>query len=644
MGVLLTNLNNNVLKFKNFIATFLIGKSYLYGLYEPYFDVDYYLEKNDDVADSGLDPLTHFILWGENENRLPAIWFSFSNSLKQGPTQRARPFKHFILSKVVTFPNPLIDDVKRLVINEAGLDNFKNGQYSSKKFYEHCRKWWDPEKYLKLNPDLKNENSLEEHLLKYGLKENRFVGEGLKSYPYKQFVEDFSYLTLVDVIQIGQETFAIVQISPPDEVVHQVFELEQIDPMIFSPGKNRITSLNVFSGVDLRLRDSIEIDGLEKLVRNKPNVLFLVGGLGIGGAEKYTILLANALSRFLKVMILVTESDDISTRKNLDAWSKRMEVFPNVFSFLELSKGSHRKEIVLALLIQKMKPKMVFCINSSLGYEVIRCYGNTLSQITQLFSAFFSQSPNIIGKPFAAKYLESSANFGRILTDNNKFLEEQKTRLSKNQLESALVMPQPVERLSRLEFSKALLKRKNRKSQKIKKLLWLGRWESHKDTELVTKLAQSHPEIAIDVFGPLSQENVVLFPNLLFYPPTLEIRNINLNQYDAFIFTSKYEGMPNSVLEMAGRAIPIISANVGGLLETFPNGELIFYENDSDFDQRFMNFERAINEVFDLHWEAIETMLCSAYSAVERKHDLNLFSENLISAFQLENEVTKYEG
>lgn len=37
----------------------------------PNFDPNYYLEQNPDVLAAGIDPLTHFLVFGRDEGRLP---------------------------------------------------------------------------------------------------------------------------------------------------------------------------------------------------------------------------------------------------------------------------------------------------------------------------------------------------------------------------------------------------------------------------------------------------------------------------------------------------------------------------------------------------------------------------------------------
>lgn len=66
----------------------------------PFFRTRYYLEKNPDVADSGINPLIHFILWGAREGRDPNPYFDSSFYLESNAGVRAsgaHPLTHFIM-------------------------------------------------------------------------------------------------------------------------------------------------------------------------------------------------------------------------------------------------------------------------------------------------------------------------------------------------------------------------------------------------------------------------------------------------------------------------------------------------------------------------------------------------------------------
>ncbi len=63
------------------------------------FDAKYYLRQNPDVAAAGVDPLSHFLQFGQFEGRNPSVFFNKNYYLSQNPDVAAAgvdPFQHFL--------------------------------------------------------------------------------------------------------------------------------------------------------------------------------------------------------------------------------------------------------------------------------------------------------------------------------------------------------------------------------------------------------------------------------------------------------------------------------------------------------------------------------------------------------------------
>jgi hypothetical protein len=70
-------------------------------LVTPYFDADYYLASNVDVAHAAVDPLEHFMTHGWREGRDPSINFSVTYYLRANPDVESvgiNPLLHYVLS------------------------------------------------------------------------------------------------------------------------------------------------------------------------------------------------------------------------------------------------------------------------------------------------------------------------------------------------------------------------------------------------------------------------------------------------------------------------------------------------------------------------------------------------------------------
>jgi glycosyltransferase involved in cell wall biosynthesis len=86
------------------------------------FDKDWYLEQNPDVADSGINPITHYLCWGAAEGRDPNPLFDSDWYLKQNPDVAAaaiNPLVHYVLWGAAEGrdPSPVFDSDEYLKQN-----------------------------------------------------------------------------------------------------------------------------------------------------------------------------------------------------------------------------------------------------------------------------------------------------------------------------------------------------------------------------------------------------------------------------------------------------------------------------------------------------------------------------------------------
>lgn len=158
-----------------------------------YFDGQYYLEHNDDVKKSNVNPLLHFIRNGFFEGRNPCVLinmdFLVSEVLgKKGLTQREKtdflskfPGLHELLQSTECNVSPFFDfqffksrypELEHKEILSTFVSN--NGLDPKTHSYYEVTPYLSLNEYIDLNKDVKkaNKNPLE-HLLQYGLKEKR---------------------------------------------------------------------------------------------------------------------------------------------------------------------------------------------------------------------------------------------------------------------------------------------------------------------------------------------------------------------------------------------------------------------------------------------------------------------------------------
>ena len=122
----------------------------------------------------------------------------------------------------------------------------------------------------------------------------------------------------------------------------------------------------------------------------------------------------------------------------------------------------------------------------------------------------------------------------------------------------------------------------SRATLKNRRVLWASRIDHQKRPDLLPKiasqLARASSEYVIDAYGKgvldnLGSTKVGNMPNLRFLGPYNGFGSLDHAAYDAFIYTSAYDGMPNVLLEAIGAGLPVIAPDVGGIREMIVDGE-----------------------------------------------------------------------
>ncbi len=317
-----------------------------------------------------------------------------------------------------------------------------------------------------------------------------------------------------------------------------------------------------------------------------PRLWIALPFLGSGGAEWAALHLCRAaleLRPNQSVVVVVTDKDLVSNRMPLPPGV----VLVVLDRYLSITSGYERKQALLHNLLRAGQPHTFHNINSEVAWHLILAHGSHLSRHTRLFASIFAFqfTPDHRRKiGYAAYFLKKSMpHLTGLLSDNQRFLTDaaQEYALSATETARMAVLYQPCRLLLDGSPESPLVHLQRRQSKTIPvtssqpkrrpQVLWAGRLDAEKRVDLFLEIVRRCPFADFRVFGQVvlnDQAAIPKMPNLSYEGPfTSPLEWTSRFDFDAFVFTSRWEGMPNILLEVGALGIPVIAPVVGGVIE-----------------------------------------------------------------------------
>lgn len=303
--------------------------------------------------------------------------------------------------------------------------------------------------------------------------------------------------------------------------------------------------------------------------------------LSTGGAEMVALNLCRALLEIRpghSVVLLITDRKLISERMTLPE-GVTLIVFDD---YLGEDLSYTRKQALLRDLLMAVRPQCLHNINSEVAWHLILAEGERLKRVVKLYASIFAfqfapDGQTKIG--YAAYFLKQGMpHLSGLISDNRRFIDDAITqyRIDVPERSRMWVVYQPC-RLLRPGKSDSCADLSSVSCSPVgagrPKVLWAGRLDAEKRVDLFLEVVRRCDFADFHVFGQVVLDGdsaLPPLPNLVYEGPfTSPLQWTERHHFDAFLFTSKWEGMPNILIEVGALGIPVIAPTVGGV------GELI---------------------------------------------------------------------
>ncbi len=353
-----------------------------------------------------------------------------------------------------------------------------------------------------------------------------------------------------------------------------------------------------------------------------------------GGAELVTLNLVRALvteNLATGVVVVTTERDD-------SPWAERL---PAAVRFIEFGKRyGHLKqdeqEKLLVRVLLQMAPPVIHTINSLLGYRVFITYGKALASRSRLYASAFCEDVTpegrMIGYPIC--FLPHCFDALTAVVTENRTIIDKLCGIFAFDRGKFHVQYQPVDPVSAREYDpgKTVKERMD--------ILWASRLDIQKRPDILIGIAEAcdaaRLPFTFHVYGTpvygtshLDADRFVTalrtLPNVRYQGGFEGLPSLPADQYDLFLYTSQWDGIPNVILEAISMGLPVIASKTGGIPEVIIDGETGFIVDPYD---DVGGYVRRLDGIF-ADRQVLGRIARHARDLIESRHSWRVYAEAL---------------
>lgn len=309
-------------------------------------------------------------------------------------------------------------------------------------------------------------------------------------------------------------------------------------------------------------------------------IIYIITGLGMGGAETITIDIANRMVKLGHLVVIIYLTGENALKENIN---KEIKVF-----------GINMKKNPFNFILSFFRIKSIICRFKPDVVHANMVHANLLARILRLFTKI----PNLVCTEHS---INIEGKFRMILYRITDFLSSINTHVSDEAMQhfinnKAFSPQKSITVYNGIELTKD--SKQNADEEDGPKFnnnefifINIGRMTQPKDQRsLIIAFSLfcksvSNAELLIIGDGPFRNELKKLTHELLLEEKItfLGIRNDVAKFYeiaDCFVLSSEWEGLPMVILEAMSHSLPIITTNVGGALETIQESDYIVPKKD----------------------------------------------------------------
>jgi len=374
---------------------------------------------------------------------------------------------------------------------------------------------------------------------------------------------------------------------------------------------------------------------LDKNKVTKPiDYIYAIPLFSTGGGELVAINFIRLLEEHYPddlVLLLITDTDIYTNYHSLP----KNVILVRLESDLDIFNWDEKVEFATDLVVM-LKPKLLHIINSSVYWSALLQSGEVIKKHTKVFANIFcvQYNDNRERTGYASLFLKGSLPFlDGLISDNKSFFQDIIDELPSHFIaNNCFTIYSPCNDfsskntiLSETEFLESI-KRYQENFSGQPKFLWAGRLDKEKKFDLLIEIAKINKKYLFYYYGQSvvdESQKVFASDSNLYYRGTFKSFKeiLDTEYYHGFIFTSRWEGLPTTLINVGNMGIPIIAPDVGGVKEiiTSENGYLLPREaSQDDYSQALKTIladeNGAINKMFNLRQTILKQHTWESFS------------------------------
>ena len=369
---------------------------------------------------------------------------------------------------------------------------------------------------------------------------------------------------------------------------------------------------------------------LVKQIPALPDYLFIVPWVRTGGADKVLINYIKAINKQhpdWKVGIITTMPGE----------NTKAELLPKNAYIIDYGNKADalwetQKEMLFSRLITQLRCNRLHIINSEYGYHWVSTHKKFVSENTKLDVSVFSITNHYapeIGNYVNPFLLDICPIVNHIYTDNNNTIKEiaEKEGISAKKM-TAIYQPISID-------EKDMSNKKNNGNKFC--ILWASRIDREKLPEVLKKISKklNNEQYEIDIFGEAAKHYKKLeFSNecAKYCGKFNGMDSIDTSKYDAFLYTSNRDGLPNVLLEAASKKLPIVASDIGGVSDFVENEKTGILIEDIENPDAYIEAIKKLRKNPDLG----KAYTAKAQEKLKTRHSWKKFFEEVKKNFTLD--------